>query len=202
MKITAIKKQVKNPERVSIFVDGSYSFSLSLDELAANRVANGQELAEPQLKRLKKISADGKARQRALEWVLNRPRSVREFNDYLKRKKTDAGLAGSLEEEFRQKGYLDDLKFAWWFLDLKRRKNKSARAIRSELIKKGITGEVIDRVLKKNTSADKEALREIIGKKKRQSRYRDPVKLTRYLTSQGFDYSSIKEELSKTDLDG
>ena len=33
MKITAIKAQVKNPERVSIFVDDKYSFSLSLDEL-------------------------------------------------------------------------------------------------------------------------------------------------------------------------
>jgi hypothetical protein len=36
MKITAIKQQVKNPERVSIFVDGKYEFSLSLDELASS----------------------------------------------------------------------------------------------------------------------------------------------------------------------
>jgi hypothetical protein len=33
MKITAIKQQVKNPERVSVFIDEKYEFSLSLDEL-------------------------------------------------------------------------------------------------------------------------------------------------------------------------
>jgi regulatory protein len=88
MKITAIKQQVKNPERVSIFVDGKYEFSLSLDELVKYKLKNNQELDKANVKKFKKISADGKLRARALEWLLNRPHSEREFRDYLYRKKS------------------------------------------------------------------------------------------------------------------
>ena len=83
MKLTAIKQQVKNPDRVSIFVDGQYSFSLSLDELLSQKLKTNIEIDEPRLKQLKQVSADGKLRLRAMEWVLNRPRSIREFRDYM-----------------------------------------------------------------------------------------------------------------------
>ena len=46
MKITALKQQIKNPERVSIFVDEKYAFSLSLDELVKYKLKNGDELSE------------------------------------------------------------------------------------------------------------------------------------------------------------
>ena len=38
MRVSSIKQQVKNPQRVSIFVDGKYSFSLSLDELLREKI--------------------------------------------------------------------------------------------------------------------------------------------------------------------
>lgn len=199
MKISAIKQQIKNPQRVSVFVDGKYSFSLSLDELAAQRIKRDQEVTEQDLKRLKKISTDGKFRQRALEWILVRPHSTREFKDYLIRKKAETEIINLLVEEFTTRGYLSDEEFARWFIELKQRKNKSTKAIRSELFKKGIDRSMADQFLEHNET-DEEALREIIKKKSSQSRYRDPIKLTRYLTSQGFDYSKIKEEISNLNL--
>ncbi|MEX1995188.1 MAG: hypothetical protein WD887_00210, partial [Candidatus Saccharimonadales bacterium] len=89
MKITSLKQQIKNPERVSIFVDNKYSFSLSLDELVAQKLKKDTQLDEARLKTLKKLSADGKSRARALNWLLIRPHSTRELQDYLRRKKTD-----------------------------------------------------------------------------------------------------------------
>jgi hypothetical protein len=62
MKITSIKQQVKNPERVSIFVDDQYAFSLSLDELVREKLKNNQEIDQAELKKLKKLSEDGKGR--------------------------------------------------------------------------------------------------------------------------------------------
>ena len=44
MKITALKAQVKNTQRVSIFVDERYSFSLSLDELVKYKIKQNDEL--------------------------------------------------------------------------------------------------------------------------------------------------------------
>ncbi|MDB5160910.1 MAG: hypothetical protein JWO96_290 [Candidatus Saccharibacteria bacterium] len=198
MKITAIKQQIKNPERVSIFVDEKYTFSLSLDELVKEKLKKGQELSEADLKRLKKISEDGKLRSRSLEWLLGRPHSTREFKDYLRRKKTEAELVDQLITEFSQKGYLDDAKFAAWFIEMRQRRSKSPRAIRSELLGKGIAGEALAEAMQSDDINEEAALKELITKKQKQPRYKDDnLKLAKYLTSQGFSYDIVKKHLAK-----
>jgi regulatory protein len=197
MKITSIKQQIKNPERVSVFVDDIYSFSLSLDELVREKLKKDQQLDKSDIKRLKKISEDGKLRSRSLEWLLGRPHSTREFKDYLRRKKAETELVEQLIDEFSQKGYLDDAKFAAWFAEVKTRKLKSVRAIRSELLQKGITGEALEAALNSNEINEEESLKELIAKKQNRSKYKqDPVKFAKYLTSQGFSYDLVKQQLN------
>lgn len=196
MKITRISQQVKNPERASIFVDGKYSFSLSLNELVAERLKTNQELAEKDLKRLKKLSEDGKLKARALEWVLNRPRSLREFSDYMYRKKADKEFTQGLSDEFQNRGYLSDKKYADWLIDVRRRRGKSERAIRSELASKGVNREVVDEKLQGGDELER--LRAVVGKKSKLPRYKaDKQKLIEYLLRQGFKYSDIKAELDQ-----
>lgn len=196
MKITAIKAQVKNPERVSVFVDGKYAFSLSLNGLLAEKIKQGDELDKADVKRLKKISTDGKLQARAVEWVLNRPRSIREFRDYMYRKKADPALFESLTEEFVARKYLDDTKYAQWLVDLRKRAGKSNRAIRSELFKKGIDREVVDEIMNQATD-EAERLKMLITKKIKLPRYKnDPQKLKQYLVGQGFSWTDIKEALT------
>jgi regulatory protein len=197
MKITSIKQQVKNPERVSIFVDGKYEFSLSLDELVKYKLKNDQEFDKLDVKKFKKISADGKLRGRALEWLMNRPHSEREFRDYLYRKKVEPEQIDSLVNEFIEKGYLNNAKFAVWFTELQARRGKSDRAIRSELFKKGIGREMADKVLPAGAGDEAERLKAMIEKKRKLSRYKnDPQKLMQYLVSQGFGWQSVKAALS------
>jgi regulatory protein len=198
MKITAIKQQVRNPERVSILVDGKYSFSFSLDELVKHKLKNNQELTAADIKKFKKLSADGKLRGRALEWLMNRPHSEREFRDYLYRKKAEPEQIENFVSEFTDKGYLDNSKFVVWLTELQARRGKSDRAIRSELFKKGISREVVDEVLAEEESDEAERLKALIAKKQKTSRYKnDPIKLAKYLTSQGFSYGLVKEYLTK-----
>lgn len=199
MKITALKAQVKNAERVSVFVDDKYSFSLSLDELVKYKLKRGDEFSAADVKRFKKISTDGKLRQRALEWLLNRPHSTREFRDYLYRKKAEPEQIEDLTEQFSQKGYLDDAKFAAWFTELQARRGKSDRAIRAELFKKGIGREVADEVFESSESNEAERLKIVIAKKAKLSRYqKDPQKLKQYLLNQGFSYQLVKDAVENT----
>jgi regulatory protein len=196
MKITAIKQQIKNPERVSIFVDGKYEFSLSLDELVKYKLKNNDEFSAGDVKKFKKISADGKLRGRALEWLMNRPHSEREFRNYLYRKKAEPEQIENFVNEFTQKGYLDNAKFAVWFTELQSRRGKSDRAIKSELFGKGIGREVADEVLEKGAGEEADRLRAVIEKKLKLSRYKnDKSKLAKYLTSQGFSWQLVKQEL-------
>jgi regulatory protein len=202
MKITAIKQQVKNPERVSIFVDNKYEFSLSLDELVKYKLKNNDELSAADVKKYKKISADGKLRARALEWLMNRPHSEREFRDYLYRKKVEPEQIDSLVDEFTQKAYLDNVKFAAWFTELQARRGKSDRAIKAELFKKGIGRELADQAVPENAGEEEARLKAMIEKKSRLSRYKnDPQKLAKYLTSQGFSWQAVKDELFNNSID-
>ncbi|MDQ3123959.1 MAG: RecX family transcriptional regulator [bacterium] len=197
MQITAIKQQVKNPERASIFVDGKYSFSLSLNELVIEKLKINHELNEAELKRLKKLSDDGKLKMRALEWTLSRPRSKRELRDYLYRKKTEPEQVEALTEEFTTRGYMSEQHYALWLSDMRRRQGKSERAIRSELSSKGITREVADETLQEGKD-ELSRLQTIISKKMKLPRYKaDQQKLMQYLARQGFGYDDIKTVLRK-----
>jgi len=195
MRITSLKQQVKNPQRVSVFVNEKYSFSLSLDELVAEKIKTGQEFDEPELKRLKKLSEDGKLRARAMVWLMIRPHSERELRDYLRRKKTEPELSDRLVEEFTAKKYLNDNSYAKWLVELRGRAGKSNRAISSELYVKGVSREVINEALEE-TNDEAERLKILIAKKQKLTRYKnDKTKLAKYLTSQGFSYSLVKDRL-------
>lgn len=194
MKITAIKQQVKNQERASLFIDGKYSFSLSLNELVAEKLKIGQEIDEPELKRLKKMSDDGKLKARALEWVMSRPRSVREFKNYMFRKKADPDLTEKLITEFTDRNYINEERFAEWLSDVRARRGKSNRAIQDELASKGISRETAQEVL--SSTDEIERLKELVAKKSKLPRYKaDPQKFMQYLARQGFSYDDIKAVL-------
>ncbi len=199
MKITAIKAQVKSEDRVSIFIDGKYSFSLNLDQLLQEKIKKGDEVDEVRINQLKKLSDEGKLKQKVLEWLLNRPHSERELRDYLYRKKADKDLIEAIVMEFRDKKYLNDENFARWFVDLRRRKNKSTREITAELRSKGISPVTIQNILKDEDNNDDEALKELVNKLRNRTRYQDENKLKSYLVSKGFSYSDIKKALSDPD---
>ncbi len=128
---------------------------------------------------------------------MNRPHSEREFRDYLYRKKVEPEQIDSLVNEFTEKSYLDNAKFAVWFTELQARRSKSDRAIRAELFKKGIGREVVDEVIEDGAGSESKRLRALIEKKRKLSRYqKDPQKLMQYLVSQGFSWQSVKEELA------
>lgn len=86
LKITDIKQAVRNENRVNIYVNGKYSFSLDISQVVELKVKVGRELRKEEYEELKQASEFGKMYQRALEWVLMRPRSKRELRDYLLRR--------------------------------------------------------------------------------------------------------------------
>lgn len=198
MRITAIKQQVKNPERVSVSVDGKYAFSLSLDELLREKLKKDDEIDEARVKQLKKLSEEGKLKMRTLNWLLMRPHSTRELRDYLRRKKADTELVEAWIEEFTSKKYLDDESFARWWVETRRSgKQSSTKKLSFELRSKGIEREMIDRVLQDAQDDEQAALNELIEKKRRLPRYRaDEQKLMEYLVRQGFGYGDVKRSLS------
>ena len=216
--ITDLKQGVKNPNRVNVFVDGKFSFSLDVSQVVDFHIKKGMEISAEQLDEYKKASEFGKLYQRTLEWVLLRPRSERETNDYLYKKlrmsssgrssrpssrgsslrpRSNCGcpsedipeLSNKIITRLASKGYLDDRKFAEWYVENRFvKKGISRKRLAMELMKKGVAAEIIDDVL--DVRNDEEEILKIIAKKR--AKY-DNEKLIQYLCRQGFSYQLARD---------
>ena len=222
--ITNLKQGVKNPNRVNVFVNSKYALSLDVAQVVDLGVKVGLEISEDELVELKNASEYGKLYQRTLEWVLVRPRSVRETRDYLSKKlKTSSSdsllrarrygaqslvplpvgrvqssedileLSENIIQKLLDKKYLDDYKFAEWYVENRFvKKGISKKRLKMELMKKGVAREIVDEVI--DDRDDEEEIRKVIAKKR--SKY-DDEKLMGYLVRQGFSYDLVKQVLSE-----
>ena len=196
VKITDIKAQVKREGRYSIFVDGTYSFSLSQSELLNTGIKIGQEFDEQGLEELKTKAVEDKAMMRAYDLLSRRSRSTWEMHEYLKRKDYPKSLIEKILNTLSNRGYLDDEKFARaWVQSRRQLKYTNKRRLMLELQQKHISQDIITLVLEEDTTDELAVLRELITKKRSQSRYQDEHKLVTYLARQGFNYGDIKAVL-------
>lgn len=210
MKITSLSAQIRNPDRVNVSVDGAYRFSLDITQVTELGVKVGREVSSEELAEFENESQFGKLYARALEYCLMRPHSVKEVRDYLWKKTRDRrgkegrvvqgyspALADRVLERLRQKSYVDDEKFArWWVENRNQTKGTSLRKLQAELRAKGVAGDVVVTVLGESGRSDEQEIEKIIQKKR--ARY-DDQKLMQYLARQGFDYDTIKRALSSFD---
>lgn len=201
MKITSVKAQTKNPERVSVYVDDKYAFSLNHAQLLDQRIHAGLELTEERLAELKHISEFGKAYERALMYAMLRPRSVREMQDYCRRKKWPPEDSQAIIDKLSSRRHIDDRSFARsWVENRALNKSTSQRKLRLELKQKGVADDIVAEVLSSGSYNEAKALQDIVAKKRKLSRFKnDDQKLMEYLARQGFGFDDIKNALRADD---
>lgn len=198
MKITAIKAQVKRQGRYSVFVDGEYRFSLSDTALLQQKLVVGQELSAEDVHRLQDISNEDKAYSQVLRYVSLRPRSVGELRTYFARKKYPPELQEQIISKLTEYGYVDDRAFAQsWVASRRLLKHTSRRRLELELRQKFVADDIISEVLSEEDTSDEVALKELVARKRKQTKYQDHVKLMQYLARQGFQYDDIKRVLAE-----
>jgi regulatory protein len=199
MKITAIKQQVKQQGRYSIFVDGKYSFSLSELGLINSGLRANQELSQSEIDNLKDTSTADKAYNHPLGLLARRPRSRWEVADYLKRKDYSPALVEETINKLSELGYINDLSFAkMWVENRRLLKATSRRRLKLELKQKHVADEIIEIVLAEDKTDEREVLEALVEKKRRLPRYQDDLKLAQFLMRQGYNYEDIKAALKNT----
>ncbi|MBC7565284.1 regulatory protein RecX [Candidatus Saccharibacteria bacterium] len=211
LKITGIKVQVRDKNRVNVSVNGKYRLSLDVFQLVDLGIKIGKEYTEEALTTLEEESQFGKLYMRALEYCLMRPHSQRELRDYLYRKTRDTrtktgeirkGVSVALTERvfdrLLEKDYISDEKFAtYWIENRNLRKGSSKRKLSAELSAKGVDRTIIERFLIETDRDDISELQKVIEKKR--PRYDDHQKFMSYLARQGFSYDDIKTALQNND---
>lgn len=201
MKVTAIKSQVKRAGRYSIFVDDKFSFGLSADALIDSKITIGLEISPEQVIEFKKLSDDDKIYNQVLNYLAIRPRSEWEIKTYLARKAASPTLLSTILSKLSDIDLINDIKFAEAFVrDRRLLRSSSRRKLILELRKKRVPDSAIQAAVGNEPEDEATALKDIIEKKRKQSRYQDDLKLMQYLARQGFGYGDIKNAL-KNNLD-
>lgn len=211
MKITKIAAQIKTQGRYSIFIDDKYAFGLSELGLINSGLKAGMELSETELNEYKGQAEIDKAYNRALGLLARRPRSCWEMEQYLKknlRSKSSDSVDTYPETQYvaevlaklSDRGFINDMDFASRWVESRRLlKPTSKRKLSLELKQKRVDDAIIRRVLADDETDEQKVLKELIVRKRTQSRYRDQTKLIRYLAGQGFRYGDIKQALNDSD---
>lgn len=198
MIVTDIKQQVKRQDRYSIFVDEKYAFSLSENELMNSGLRIGREYTQAELDELVQKAILDKAYMRSLDLLARRARSEWELRDYLKRKDYDEPVIQATMERLEKAGYVDDYAFAKaWIENRHLLKSVSRRKLWQELKQKRIADDIISLVLEEDDTDELTTLRQLVEKKRQQSRYQDHDKLLAFLMRQGYGYDDVKTVMAE-----
>jgi regulatory protein len=146
--ITRIEAQKKRKQRYSLFAGDTFVLGISLDTLNRHQISVGTVLDEKLLQTLKRSEESFQLREQAFRLLARRAHSRRELRDKLRLRSHDPDLIDQLIEDFSERKYLDDSRFACSFIEEELRMRLSGPAlIRDKLRQKGIVPEKINQFL-------------------------------------------------------
>jgi len=196
--VTTLEVQKRNKERVNVYLDGEYAFSLTL--LEAVKLRKGHTLTESEIAALRGEDEIVRAVDRAARFLSFRPRSIAEVQRNLSQHDTPEPVIELAIERLRLMGYLDDEAFArYWLENRTTFKPMGPMALRYELRQKGIADSVINAVLEA-VDADDSAYRAAHAKALRMrglSRQAFKNKLGSFLQRRGFNYGTSRDVIEQ-----
>ena len=207
-KITKIETQ-KRKGRFNIYVDGEFVVGIGDDLLVQEGIEVGKVINPKGVQKLVYKSKVEKLFDKALNLLGYRPRSKQEIRNKLWQRVAKLKIQKELREDLirctldqlEERGYLDDKKFAkWWVKERIRSRPRGKLLLRSELFKKGIERKVIDEVLREYSQNDEISWAERIAEK-RESRHetlepeKKREKMAAYLHGRGFTWEVINTVL-------
>lgn len=192
-KITAIKLQKRDPQRVNIYLDGEFAFGLS--RLTAAWLSVDRELTEADIEKLLSEDELENAYQKALHFLNFRPRSQQEVRQSLSKKGfADAVIETTLQRLVDQ-CYVDDRSFAeQWIENRSTFRPRSRRMLSYELSQKGITDQTIQDALEEIGTTEEELAYQAALSRAQRYRSLDWMtfrqKIGGFLARRGFAYNT------------
>jgi len=132
-------------------------------------------------------------------FVAIRPRSEREIDLWLRKKRVDTNEALELKEKLHSLDLLDDLAFATWWIDQRNTfRPKGKKLLIYELKQKGVKGGVIEEALGASDFDERELAKRVVAKYAQ----REPEKLVTLLQRRGFSWETISGIMPNDDNQG
>ena len=197
--ITALRVNDRK-KQVSVFIDGSFSFTVVQELAATAGLKIGQHLLAEQIKELKQASLFQSCFGAALHYLGYRPRSETEVRQRLRHRGFNSEVVDKVIIELKERQFIDDVAFAQYWMDNRLSfKPRSRRLMKLELRQKGVAAETANEALE--ILDDENAAYEAGLKKMRvlsgldYSEFRR--RLSNHLRRRGFDYEIISSTVMR-----
>ena len=193
-RITALKLQKRNHQRVNVYLDGEYAFGLA--RIVAVWLAVGTELSDEKIAQLQAEDQRESAYQHALNLINFRPHTEVEIRQNLRRHKMDEEIIQYVLERLKDSGLVNDAGFANNWVDNRvELRPRSRRALAFELRQRGVDSDIIEQTLEKvddSAMAYQAAQRQ--AHKINNNEWKEfRLKMLRYLAQRGFTYDVSAE---------
>lgn len=192
-KITAIKRQKRNPTRVNIYLDDDFAFGLS--RIIAGWLGVGHELDDEKIISLQAEDEQEVTYQRVLKFISYRIRTEDEIRLNLTKHKVQSEVINDVLQRLRRNGLVNDMNFAIsWVENRNEFRPRAHKMLTYELRQKGITDEIISQTLDGISSDEELALKAAQNQVHKYIGFERPIfhrKLSGFLARRGFSYNII-----------
>ncbi|MFH1194070.1 MAG: regulatory protein RecX [bacterium] len=205
-----ISSLTKNGNNVEILTDDGTEFEIRYEIVVKNGLKKGDELTEEKIGLLQIENEKFAIRETSFRLLSRRIHSEKELKQKLSRKYFHKQIIDETIESLKQGQYLDDKDFAEKFTEEKiRRKKLGLDKIKSQLILKGISGEIIKECISSHQSTEllKENALNLAAKKIQSLQKRNvetkkiKQRLYSYLASKGYTYEEILDVFAQSNVE-
>lgn len=175
------------------------NFLIEYEDYEKLQLFVGKEISPELMQNLKNNRKLKRAKSVALKYLSYRPRATKEIRDRLRKDQFEETIIDETIYDLQNHEMINDYEFARIFYEDKIRFNHwSTKKINYELLCKGISRDIIDELTIKYSKYDyKNALFLVENKiklweEKYEEKYRLKNKIYSYLSSRGYDYSTIQ----------
>lgn len=200
-RITELKQQQRDRERISVFLDGEFAFGLNQDLMLEAQLHIGMELDEQAIESLLARDLVRQAISAALSLLAYRPRSEGEIRTRLRQRGfSDAAITGTIDK-LREWRYIDDRDFAErWVENRLERRPRAARMIAMELRGKGVAPETVGETMERADIDERGDAFRLASERWSRLASLEPVvrhrRITGFLSRRGYGFEIIREVLA------
>jgi len=204
MKINRIAK--KDKRNVLINFDDGNELIINYEIFLKNGLRKGMEVSSDRFSFLAEENEKHKIKTEAVNYLAKRIHSEKELRAKLLQKKHKLEMINEIISELKEKELVDDYKFSLIYTEEKTRiKLWGEKKIKSELMKKGISSEIISRTMSEKFPDENklENAVELASKKIKSFSYKNlekrklAEKIYSFLASRGYDYQTSREAVEK-----
>ena len=198
-----LKAQRGRGNKIHLLLDDEYKITTDVEFWSLNYINDGTDITEEEWEELVAKIGYRKAFNKCADLLSRRDHSVIELRDKLLRT-VDEASADRAIQKYLEMGYLDDEKFAVALAEhLYTVKNYSDSHVKQELFKRGISRDIVNRIIENAENDSVQSVITIINKKYLNKLSVDGgrEKVIAAMMRKGLSYSDIKSALEEIEND-